>query len=92
MSTVFTGDVGTVISLDCGENIATATLMKIKVRKSNGQKVTWDATLDGANAIKYVTGVGDLDVPGTWHLQAYVEMPTWRGSGEVALLVIGRPI
>ena len=92
MSTVFTGDVGTVISMDCGENISTATLTKIKVRKSNGQKVVWDAAPDGINAIKYVTVDGDLDVPGTWHLQAYVEMPAWRGSGEVALLVIGRPI
>jgi len=92
MSTVFTGDVGTVISLDCGENIATATLMKINVRKSNGQKVTWDAMIDVVNESKDVTGVCDLDLPGTWQLQVYVEMPKWQGGGEVALLVIGRPI
>jgi len=35
-----------------------------------------------------VTVDGDLDVAGTWHLQASVTMPTWRGVGDVALLVV----
>ena len=92
MTTVFVGDVGTEISLDCGVDVSTATIRNIVVRKANGSKITWGAVADGTNAIKHVTILGDLDAPGAWKLQAYVEMPTWKGSGEVALLVIGRPI
>lgn len=47
---------------------------------------------DGINAIKYVTVDGDLDAPGTWKLQAYVEMPGWKGFGEVATLVVSPPL
>lgn len=25
---------------------------------------------------------GDLNVAGTWELQAYLEMPGWKGRGE----------
>lgn len=47
---------------------------------------------DGTIAIKHVTILGDLDVVGNWKLQAYIEMPSGRWSGEVATLNVGRPI
>jgi len=46
MSTVFVGDVGTVIKLHTGTDLTTATTMLIKVRKPNGVQVDWPATID----------------------------------------------
>lgn len=92
MTTVYTGDVGTEIILDCVDDITASTVRTIKVRKANGVKVDWTATLDGTTKIKYVVLTGDLDVVGDWHLQAYVEMPLWSGSGEVATLRVNRPL
>lgn len=92
MTTVFVGDVGTEISLDCGVDVSSATIRNIVVRKANGSKITWGAVADGTNAIKHVTILGDLDVPGAWKLQAYVEMPDWKGFGEVATLVVSPPL
>ena len=92
MTTVFVGDVGTEISLDCGVDVSTATVRNIVVRKQNGGKLTWGAVADGTNAVKHVTILGDLDAPGSWKLQAYVEMPGWKGFGEVATLVVSPPL
>jgi hypothetical protein len=92
MTTVYTGDVGTEIILDCIEDITAATVMTIKVRKSNGVKTTWTATLEGTTQIKYVILTGDLDVVGDWTLQAYIEMTGWKGSGELVTLRVNRPI
>ena len=78
--------------LDCESDVSLSSVRKILVRKPSGIKVEWSATLDGTNYIQYTTLAGDLDEVGRWKLQAYVEMPAWKGSGEVALLVINRPL
>jgi len=92
MTTVYTGDVGTAIILDCVDDVSAATVRTIKVRKPNGVRTTWAATLDGTTKIKYVIQTGDLDVIGNWALQAYVEIPGWTGSGELVTLVVSRPL
>ena len=92
MTTVYTGDVGTAIILDCVEDVSSATVRNIKVRKPDGLRTTWTATLDGTTKIKYVIQTGDLDVVGDWSLQAYVEMTGWKGSGELVTLRVNRPL
>ena len=92
MTTVFVGDIGTEIALDCGVNISTATVRNIIVRKSNRVKVTWAATADGTNGIKYATLLNDLDVAGEWSIQAYIEMPGWKGYGAIAKLNVANPV
>lgn len=88
MSTVFVGDVGTVITLDCGINISTATLVKIRAKKPDLSVVEWAATVEGTNSITHTITVGELNVPGVWLLQSYVEMPEWRGRGEWVSLTV----
>jgi len=61
---------------------------KIIARKPTGTSVTWTAVADGTNGIKYVTQANDIDVHGTWQLQAYIEMPEWKGSGAVAQMYV----
>lgn len=85
---VFVGDVGTEIALDCGTALSSATVRRIIAKKPNGTSVTWTAVADGTNGIKYVTQPNDLDIAGVWQLQAYVELPAWKGSGAVALMTV----
>jgi len=92
MTTVYTGDVGTEIILDCVDDVSAATVRTIKVRKPNGVRTTWAAALDGTTKIKYAVQTGDLDVVGDWELQTYVEMPGWKGSGELVTLRVNRPL
>lgn len=86
MTTVFVGDIGTEIIIDCGTDISTATLLKIEARKPDGVKVLWTATLSGTQKIKYAVQSGDINLAGRWDLQAYVEMPGWSGRGEIATM------
>ena len=86
MTQIFVGDTGTIIKVDCGVNISTATVHNIVVRKPNGAKVTWVGTISGVTSILYATQASDLDIAGTWHLQAVVTMPGWTGSGEIATM------
>ncbi len=92
MTTVFVGDVGTEIVLNCGVDVSTATVRNIIARSPDGTKSTWSAVADGSKAIKHVLVDGDLDLPGSWKLQAYVEMPGWKGYGEVAVLTVTTPL
>ena len=92
MTQLFVGDTGTQIILDCVVDISTATLMNIVAKKPNGVTVTWTATLNGTTAVQYITQATDIDTPGMWRMQAYVEMPGWNGRGAVATINVGVPL
>lgn len=85
---VFVGDVGTQITLDCGIDVSSATVRKILVKRPNGSRAEWVAVASGGNAIAYTTQAADLNMAGVWELQAYVEMPAWRGRGGWAKLKV----
>lgn len=90
---VYVGDVGTVIYLDTGEDMSSASVMKIKVKKPDASTVEWTAALDvtNTNRIKYVVVADDLDQDGTYRLQAYCVTPLWSGLGETAQLKVYNP-
>lgn len=89
MTKVYVGDTGTEIALDCGVDVSSATVRKILVKKPGATSaIEWAAVADGTNGIKRVAVVGDLDVAGTYYLQAYIEMPGWSGRGEMATLEV----
>ena len=54
MTTIFVGDVGTEIVLNCGVDISASTVRKIIARKPNGQRVG-AADPFGVDAITYTT-------------------------------------
>ena len=85
---VYLGDIGTEIVLDLGEDVTAATVRSIVAMKPDYTHVDWTAVADGTTGIKYVTQTGDLDVPGVWELQPYVEMPAWKGYGDVVELEV----
>lgn len=82
MSKVYVGDTGTLIVLDCGQDISAASARSIEVKKPDGSVVSWAAVLVGANAMSYTSLLGTFDQAGTWKLQAKVTLPSgvWRGT------------
>jgi hypothetical protein len=98
MSNYFVGDVGTPIVLDVGADIYDAVSMHMVVRKPSGKTVEWEATLGPVNSIgqyttiMYVTQEGDWDEPGVWKIQAYIELPTWSGHGDVVTFKLDQPL
>lgn len=80
---IYLGDTGTEIILDTGEDLTSATVMKIlyKNKTTSGE---WIATVVETTKLRYVTQTDDLDVSGVWKVQAYVEMPSWSGKGNTA--------
>ncbi len=82
MSKVYVGDTGTVIQLDTGQNLTTATAVSIEASKPNGAVVSWAGVVVSATKVEFVTGPTTLDISGKWVLQAKVVLPsgTWRGE------------
>lgn len=80
------GDVASIIRVtvkDAGValNLSTATVKQLKLKKPSGTVVVKDAIFatDGVNGqLQYETLAGDLDVPGPWMVQVYIEMGTQK--------------
>ncbi len=85
---VYVGDTGTVITLDCGQDISSATARAILVRKPDGTTTSWTATVSGTDSISYTTLAGTFDQDGVWKLQALVTLPSGVRKGETANLPV----
>jgi hypothetical protein len=90
-TTIYLGDFGNEIVLDCGMDVSASTSRIIEARKPDGSVVTWSAALEGTNAIRYITVAGDIDQVGIWLLQALVGISGWSAHGETAQLHILEP-
>lgn len=92
MSQVFVGDIGTVIQLETGVDISTATTVSIKVKKRSAKHeislADWVGTVESNTKVKYTSVSGDFNVAGTYRLQAYVKMSTWEGHGGIVELPV----
>lgn len=84
----YIGDVGTVILLDCLNDITDATNVEIHVQKPDGTEVIWPGTIVENTKIKYVIVVDDLDQAGEWWFQAYVESTAGKWRGEAVKQIV----
>jgi hypothetical protein len=79
-------EIGTDVIVDCGQDISTATVHKLEVRKPDGTTDEWDAepyTIDDEpNYLIYTTISGDFDQAGLYSIQSYIEMDGWEGRGQ----------
>lgn len=82
MAKIYKGDVGTKLQMNAGCDISSASVLKIKYSKPNGNRGEWNATLAGTSSAYYVTKSGDLNAVGLWRIQLYVVLPDWSGHGE----------
>jgi hypothetical protein len=85
---IYVGDTGTVLVLDCGQDISTATALSIEARKPNGDTVSWGGTLEGTSAVRFDTLADSLDAPGKWKLQSLVTTPAGVWRGKTVLLTV----
>ena len=71
---IYMGDIGTLLRVDCGEDISSGASFEIKYRKPDALKTTgsWVGTLSGTDIVQYAIQDGDLDVKGTWRVQAEI--------------------
>lgn len=92
MSNVISQDaLGTVITLECGVDLADALSVAIRVYKPGAvESVLWPGTASGTT-VSHTIIAGDLDVTGTYVIQAYVELPGWSGPGETTTLLVEAP-
>jgi len=49
--------------------------------------MTWE-DMNNNHRIYYITQSGDIDQAGVWCLQAYIEMPSFKGYGEIKTLSV----
>ena len=88
------GDSGTELILKVREggrrmDLAAATTTRLVLTKPDGNVLVRDAALlkDGRDgALLYVTGPGEIDQPGLWHLQAELAVGAWSGRTSRAAL------
>jgi len=87
----YVGEIGTEILVDCGSDISGASQVSLEVKKPDNTKVSWNASIEGTNYLKYIAVSGDLDIPGRYYLQASLTLAGWTGLGETTTFIIRRP-
>lgn len=88
MGKIFINDIGTEILLDTSVNLTTASVTDIKYLKPNGSTGIWNASIQDDTKLKYIAIASDFDTVGEYRLQASVWLPSWRGHGNTAKLVV----
>lgn len=95
---VHVGDIGTVFEATIKDqdgavvDVSTAAVRQLLFKKPDGTVVPKTATLvtsgvDGK--VKYVTGVaGDIDQPGEWFLEGYVEIGSGKWHSDVLAFTV----
>lgn len=70
---IYTGDIGTLLTLDTGSDISTGSIFRIYYEDPNENNGFFTASLNETDNVQYTTTGIDFDVVGDWTLQAYVE-------------------
>jgi hypothetical protein len=91
----YTNEIGVVIRLNTGIDLTGATNPIIKVLRPDGSSVTWTATIVSINSsnsyVQYTTQSGDLNLPGLYRVQPFVNFSNWIGPGETASFEVYSP-
>lgn len=86
MTKTYVGD-PVLLEVDCVVDISSASSLSIEARKPDRTVVTWAGTLNGTTEVHHQADGATLDQPGTWRLQAVVDMGSGDPfRGETALL------
>ena len=86
MSIIYQGQDGTIIDIDCGEDMSGASGLKMELRRADGSTLDVTATLSATdnNHIQHTItdASGELTTFGKYSFQAYAEIGTWKGYGD----------
>lgn len=90
----FVGDIRKKVVIDVGEDISgEGVTAQIKYRKPNNAVGSWDAVVDSnGQSISHSLDSTDLDIPGLWRIQPYVNIGTgaddFIGYGPAELFLV----
>lgn len=76
------------IKIDCVNDISDGGIFEIRYRKPDGSESKWIGNLSGTRYIEYQTLLTDLDMAGTWLLQAFVDWGVIEKYGNTIRLKI----
>lgn len=82
MGKLFSGDVGTIISINMQRDITTATSYSLFVQNPDGTTTSWTPTITNTNFFEYTTVSGDFDQSGEYEIQPRLTLGGWTGSGD----------
>ncbi|WP_029459677.1 hypothetical protein [Solidesulfovibrio alcoholivorans] len=92
MDSIYQGDTGVELLVDCGRDIAGAGAPALLVRAPSGAVRAFAGSLvekDGVTRhIRYVTKAGDLAEAGVYRIQASLTLGGWAGVGRTACLAV----
>jgi hypothetical protein len=92
MDSIYQGDTGVELLVDCGRDIASAGEPALLVRAPSGAVRAFAGSLvekDGVTRhIRYVTKAGDLAEAGVYRIQASLTLGDWSGVGRTARLAV----
>ena len=90
--TIYQGDAGLEILVDCGRDLTGAASPSLCVRLPSGATRSWPAAVAGsgqdAARLRYVTRPGDLAEAGVYKLQAALTLGDWSGLGRTASFTV----
>jgi len=84
---VFQDDLGTVLTIDTGVALATATTTELHIRDPDGTVLERTCTVSGTNLL-YTTVAADWAKLGTHRLCAYVEFSGTKHTGTAFEIVV----
>lgn len=77
------GTIGCEFTIDWGEDLSTATVIRLTFQKPNGVTFNRNPIIVNSNYLRWTTtAITDLDMPGKWSVVAYIESPAYTGYGE----------
>lgn len=88
---VYVNTVGTSIRLNCHDDISGGDDFGVAVQKPDGTEVEWSGSLvsGSTSKIEHITVAGDLNLVGTYLLQALVEFNgVWDGPGNTVKMTV----
>lgn len=100
--TIQVGDIGTVFLFPITDggtvlDLSSATVKQIKFRKPKTATLAAETVIKTAafatngldGVLQYTTVLNDIDRKGTWSVQAYVEIPNWKGHSDIKIFIVG---
>ena len=80
------------IRLNTMVDISAANAARILYKKPGGKAGYWVAAVINTTYVQYTfTGI-ELNLAGTWELQAYVEIGGLKGYGEIVKQIVDNPL
>lgn len=92
---IYVGDVGTILDIVLtGETITGATSYTTFLRKPVSKEVaTLTAAVEGSDTIRYTTVADDINEPGTWKIQGYIDdLNGWSGHTTIGEFEVEPPL